>query len=147
MNRVSIGKEVTFVSRQIIKLRNKYLKDYKCIISAAHVHAFIFFAHNSGASEKQATAAIGKDKTSVTKSVRKLYEQQLIIRIPDDKDARIKRITLTQKGHYEMNKVSRALETVSVIMSKGIEQERINAFLKTLAAIQDNIQDDLGERQ
>ena len=146
MSRVSIGRRVTYVSRQIIKLRNKCLDDFECEVSAAHVHAFIYFAHNIGCSEKQAAAAIGKDKTSIAKSVKKLCEMQLITAKPDETDARIKRISLTQKGRQEMIKVGKALEAVSVIMSKDLGSEQVQAFLDILSAIQNNVQDNLEGR-
>lgn len=146
MRRKSIGRQVTLVSAQIIKLRNKCLADYKCEVSAAHVHAFIYFAHNIGCSEKQAAQAIGKDKTSIAKSVKKLCEMRLIAAKPDETDARIRRITLTQKGRSEMRKVSEALESVSKIMSEGLSTAQTEEFLGTLAAVQKNVQNNLESR-
>ena len=146
MRRKSIGRQVTLVSRQIIKLRNKCLADYKCEVSAAHVHAFIYFSHNIGCSEKQAAQATGKDKTSIAKSVKKLCEMQLIAVRTDEDDARIKRVTLTQKGNSEMRKVSEALESVSNIMSQGLSMAQTEEFLSTLAAIQKNVLNNLESR-
>lgn len=147
MGRKSIGRQVALVSRQIIKLKNKCLKDYECEVSAAHVYAFIYFANNEGSSEKQAAQATGKDKTSIAKSVKKLCEMQLIAAKPDETDARIRRITLTQKGRSEMRKVSEALESVSKIMSEGFGLAQVEEFLGTLAAIQKNVQNNLESRE
>ncbi len=147
MRRKSIGRQVTLVSAKIIKLRNKCLADYKCEVSAAHVHAFIYFARNIGCSEKQAAQAIGKDKTSIAKSVKKLCEMQLIVAKPDETDARVRRITITQKGEAEMCKVEKALENVSVVMARWLSAAQIEAFLGTLETIQENVQSNLEGRQ
>lgn len=139
MKRKSIGRAVTTVSRQIIKLRNKCLKDYECEVSAAHVHAFTYFARNSGCSEKQAAEASGKDKTSIAKSVKKLCEMKMITVKQDETDARYRRIMLTQKGEAEMTKVKKALEHVSVVMAKELSASQIETFLGTLETIQKNV--------
>ena len=139
MSRKSIGKEVITVSRQIIKLRNRCLEDFECEVSAAHVYAFLYFAHNSGCTEKQVALAIEKDKTNIAKSVKKLIQQGLIISKTCANDARCKHIWLTQKGEAEMQRVRKALKKISVVMSEGIEQTQIETFLEILEKMQNNI--------
>ncbi len=143
MKKVSVGRETVVLSRQIIKLRNKCLKDYGCEISEAHVHAFFYFVRNSGCTEKQAVQAVGKDKTNIAKSVKKLIAQGMITSIPDESDARYKRIRPTRKGEKEAIKVKKALNNISVIMSGGLEKEQIEAYLQTLEIMRKNIQTNL----
>lgn len=146
MQKVSIGRKTVCLARQLIKLRNKCLRDFDCQVSEAHVHAFIYFVHNSGCTEKQAALAIEKDKTNIAKAVKKLIEQGLIISKTDESDARYKRIWPTQKGEEQMQKVKKALEKTSIVMSKNIEQTQIDVYLEILEKMRSNIQFELESR-
>lgn len=139
MDKISLGKKITIVSRQINMLRNKCLKDFGCKVGAAHLHAFVFFLNNPGCIEKQAVKALETDKTYIAKSVKKLVEQALITRETDTEDARYKRIWPTLEGENELQKMQKALEQITSIMSQNIDKADIEIFLHTLETMQNNI--------
>lgn len=143
MKTISVGKEVTALARQMRMLRNKCLKEAGCEVGAAHFHVFMAIAKNEGCSEKQIAHAVGSEKTLVTKAVKKLTHQGLVESRRDDKDARIRRVRLTQKGWAELSKVSGALARITDTLSQGIEKTQIEMFLATLKKMQQNVSESL----
>ena len=138
MERISLGKSISSAFRHVRMLRNKCLKDCGCSVTGAHFHTFWYFLNHPDSSEKQAAEALGKDKTAIAKSVKKLAEQGLIVCRTDEEDARIIRISPTHNGKQEQKKVEKALHQITDIMSAGIAKECIDIFLETLEAMQKN---------
>ena len=139
MDRVSIGRNISMVARRLRLLRNHCLSEAGCKVGGAYFHIFMFFANHDGCSEKLAACAVGKDKTYVAKAVKKLTVQGMIICRRDDADARCIHIHLTQQGRAEYEKAEKALCRINGILSRGISDDQINAFLKTLDLIQCNV--------
>ena len=57
---------------------------------------------NKGISQKDIAEYCGKDKTSVTKIIDTLEKKNLLVRVPDQLDQRIKRVVLSNKGKEMM---------------------------------------------
>ena len=143
MGRISIGKEISSLARQVRMLRNRCLKEAGCAVSAAHFHVFVYIARNEGCTEKQVAQAIGSDKTLVAKAVKKLTHQGLAFCRRDDEDARFKRVWPTPQGIAEMEKVGRALRRITDILSQGIDEAQTKQFLQTLEKMQQNVSESL----
>ena len=139
MGRISIGKRVAALARHLRMLRNRCLKEAGCTIGEAYFHLFMFFNTHPDCNEKQAAAAIGKDKTFVAKAVKKLIAQGMIVIRKDETDARYKRIRPTQKGKEESEKAALALASINDIISRGIDQAQIDAFLNILGMMHRNV--------
>ena len=143
MSRVSIGKEVTVLARQIRQLRGQYLKDEGCIVGPAHFHVFIYIAKNEGCTGKQAAAGIGSDKTHIAKSAKKLAALGLIEIWPDETDARYKRMRLTDKGGDELRRLEAAHMRISETLSRGMDASQIAGFMAAAGTMQRNVEESL----
>ena len=53
---------------------------------------------NDGISQKDIAEYCGKDKTSITKIIDTLEKKNLVVRVTDQLDHRVKRVVLSQKG-------------------------------------------------
>lgn len=146
MGRISLGKKITALSQQIVRLKNQSIKDVGCIVSAPHLHVFMYFMRNPGCSEKQAAQAMQSNKTFIAKAVKKLADQALIVSKTDEKDARFRRIYPTPNAQDEMEKVQSALWRVTQIMEQGIAQDDIKQFLNALETMQNNIMNHIERR-
>jgi DNA-binding MarR family transcriptional regulator len=138
MDRISIGREIATTARHLRSLRNRCLHEAGCAIGGAYFHVFMFFARHDGCSEKQAAEAIGKDKTFVTKAVKKLEGQGMVESRRDACDARYKCIFLTPAGKEEFCKTEAVLRRINGIIKHSISDAQIGVFLKTLNAIDNN---------
>jgi len=145
LDRISIGKEITMLARQIRLLRGRYLEEAGCIVGQAQFHALMYFARNEGSSEKQAAQAVGIDKTLMTRAVKKLQHMGLLTVRRDSKDARYKRVWMTDAGKREMVKVRAALAGITDTLASGLNEQQIGVFLQTLEIMKNNIADGLGQ--
>lgn len=143
LNRVSIGKEVTRLARQTRLLRGQCLADAGCIVSAAHFHAFMYIARNEGCTGKQAAQGIGSDKTHIAKAAGKLAAQGLIKILPDEMDARYRRMWLTEAGKEEKMRMKSALVRITDILSQGMSDKQIAGFLAAVKTMQQSVAESL----
>ncbi len=138
MGRISIGKEITSLARQIRLLRNRCLDEEGCIIGEAQFHAFMHFARNEGSSEKHAAASVGVDKTLMARTVKKLSALELVEVRRDQRDSRYKQVWLTAEGKAELDRVKAALAKITDTLAQGITHQQLKVFLDILAIIKEN---------
>ena len=94
---------------------------------------------NDGISQKDIAEYCGKDKTSVTKIIDTLEKRNLMVRVPDQLDQRIKRVFLSNKGKEMMKSSLPIMEQTSNEVRKGITDQEINLFKTVLNKIYKNI--------
>ena len=92
-----------------------------------------------GISQKDIAEYCGKDKTSVTKIIDTLEKRNLMVRVPDQLDQRIKRVFLSNKGKEMMKSSLPIMEQTSNEVRKGITDQEINLFKTVLNKIYKNI--------
>lgn len=78
-------------------------------------------------------AAIGVDKSYVTRSLQSLKQAEYVVVIPDPADRRIITVSLTQKGRDVANLMEEAMLSWVAIVNRGISQ----SDLDTLEAVFD----------
>lgn len=81
-----------------------------------------------GASQKECGEITTKDKTAVTRIINSLEEKNLVVRVSDQIDKRIKRIVLTRKGEKLFDDILPIIEKTRFQMNNDISEDE----LKTL---------------
>ena len=81
-----------------------------------------------GASQKECGEITTKDKTAVTRIINSLEEKNLVVRVSDQIDKRIKRIVLTKKGEKLFDDILPIIEKTRFQMNNDISEDE----LKTL---------------
>jgi|TARA_B110000914_G_scaffold64320_1_gene56144 DNA-binding MarR family transcriptional regulator len=97
---------------------------------------------NKGISQKDIAEYCGKDKTSVTKIIDTLEKKNLLVRVPDQLDQRIKRVVLSNKGKEMMENSMVVMEQTRNEVRKGISDQEIDLFKIVLSKIYNNLKTD-----
>lgn len=92
-----------------------------------------------GISQKDIAEYCGKDKTSVTKIIDTLEKRNLMVRVPDQIDQRIKRVFLSNKGKELMKSAVPVMEQTRNEVRGGISDEEIDLFKAVLTKIYKNL--------
>ena len=85
-----------------------------------------------------------KDKTSISRIVDTLEKKNLVMRVNDQLDQRIKRVVLTREGKQLFNHVVPIMEKTREEVRQGISDSEINAFKRVLIQINKNMNSENG---
>ena len=91
------------------------------------------------ASQKELGEICLKDKTSITRIIDALEKKNLVVRIADQLDHRIKRIVLTSAGKQLFYDVLPVMEKTREEARKAISEDEINTFKNVLRNIITNL--------
>ena len=80
------------------------------------------------ASQKELGEMCLKDKTSITRIIDALEKKNLVVRVPDQIDHRIKRVILTNAGKQLFFDVLPIMEKTREEVKKGISEKDIDTF-------------------
>ena len=93
------------------------------------------------ASQKELGELTLKDKTSITRLVDMLEKKNLVVRVEDQIDHRIKRVILTNAGKQLFFDVLPIMEKTREQVRKDISDQDIETFKKVLSSIIVNLED------
>ena len=93
------------------------------------------------ASQKELGEITLKDKTSITRLVDILEKKNLVVRVEDQIDHRIKRVILTNAGKQLFFDVLPIMEKTREEVRKDISDQDIETFKKVLSSIIVNLED------
>ena len=85
-----------------------------------------------------------KDKTSISRIVDTLEKKNLVMRVNDQLDQRIKRVVLTREGKQLFNHVVPIMEKTREEVRQGISDSEIDAFKRVLIQINKNMNSNNG---
>ena len=94
------------------------------------------------ASQKELGEITLKDKTSITRLVDILEKKNLVVRVEDQIDHRIKRVILTNAGKQLFFDVLPIMEKTREEVRKDISDQDIETFKKVLSSIIMNLEDE-----
>ena len=94
---------------------------------------------NEGISQKNIADYCGKDKTSVTKIIDTLEKKNLVVRVSDQLDHRIKRIVLSNKGKKLFLDALPVMEQTRNELRTGINDQEIETLKTILTKIYNNL--------
>ena len=96
---------------------------------------------NDGISQKDIAEYWGKDKTSVTKIIDTLEKKNLVVRVTDQLDHRVKRVVLSQKGRELFISALPVMAQTRDELRSGISDKEIEALKSILNKIHKNLND------
>jgi len=96
---------------------------------------------NDGISQKDIAEYCGKDKTSVTKIIDTLEKKNLVVRVTDQLDHRVKRVVLSQKGRELFVSALPVMAQTRDELRSGISDKEIEALKSILNKIYKNLND------
>ena len=96
---------------------------------------------NDGISQKDIAEYCGKDKTSITKIIDTLEKKNLVVRVTDQLDHRVKRVVLSQKGRELFLSALPVMAQTRDELRSGISDKEIEALKSILNKIHKNLND------
>ena len=93
------------------------------------------------ASQKELGEMCLKDKTNITRIIDALEQKNLVVRVEDQIDHRIKRVVLTNAGKQLFFDVLPIMEKTREEVRKGISNKDIETFKVVLSKILENLTD------
>lgn len=94
---------------------------------------------NEGISHKEISEYCLKDKTSVTKIIDTLEKKNLVVRVSDQLDHRIKRVVLSNKGKKLFLEVIPVMELTRDQLREGITEKEVELLRYVLSKIYNNL--------
>ena len=92
-----------------------------------------------GISQKEISEYCLKDKTSVTKIIDTLEKKNIVVRVPDQLDHRIKRVVLSNKGKKLFLEVIPVMELTRNQLREGITEKEVELLRSVLSKIYKNL--------
>ena len=89
--------------------------------------------------QKELEENLGVSKTTISNALLSMQKNEMIERVQSDIDARNKEIRLTQKSENIFNEMFNMFEILDKEMLKGISEEELDMFYKTIEKIRMNI--------
>ena len=92
----SVGKYISIIHRTGASFLSKEFSKFN--IGAGQYMYLINLYHNDGLSQEELTEILNIDKSTTAKAIKKLEDENLVIRVKDKNDKRINRVYLTPKA-------------------------------------------------
>lgn len=128
MDEEKSGKYISCIHRKVQAHINKKLAVYN--IGSGQYQFLLKIYKNDGLSQKQLSENFCIDKATTAKAIKKLIDEQYIIRIDDKFDKRVNRIYITDKGKILVPIIMNILKDVDKKLNDGFsEHERLNGTI------------------
>lgn len=90
-------------------------------------------------SQKQLAEKVGITPPSMTVAIRKMEEEEYVIRKPDEKDQRVIKIQLAPKGEACIEGIKKVIFDMEEVIYQGISREEILLMKRILTEMKDNL--------
>lgn len=108
-------------------------------LKPGQVGTLMTLSKKGGLSQRQVAKAIGVTPPSITVSLQKMEKQGYIMRKPDEKDQRIIRIEITDKGRECVVLVEKVVKQVDDILFEDMSAEEKMLFRRLLLQMNENL--------
>jgi DNA-binding MarR family transcriptional regulator len=122
---------------------NKKIKDRGLNVTIEHVGLMFKISHVPGSSQQELSSYFFKDKTTIARVLTTMEKNNMVLRVPSDKDKRTNLLYLTNKGKEVLQELSEAAKEVVVIATEGVDEEELEVCKKVLNKIRINLEGDI----
>jgi DNA-binding MarR family transcriptional regulator len=124
------------------KINELIKKDNVQITSPIQIKIIMYLASNQHVYQKDLEKQFMIRRSTVSGILDTLEKNEYIVRISDNKDARVKEIVLTPKAMHIINKVKSGFTKMNNILCQNISKEDLTIFYKVIKQIQLNLKGD-----
>ncbi len=138
-----IGHRLKQLERMIHHRHNKSaIKSYADSVTGTNgwVIRYLYDNRNKDIFQRDIEKTFGIRRSTVTVMLGTMEKNGLITRTAVESDARLKKITPTDKALELHHKISDEIDGIEEIMTAGMSDEEIAAFIKTLEKIKSNLE-------
>lgn len=128
-----VGKLITMIARGQTIYLNHHLKNLG--INSTQLHLLFEISHQKHINQEKIASRCNINKGAVARSVKKLEENELVIRTIDEENRRQNKVSLTPEGEKTLNESIQLLKTWEdeVLCDNIIEKELLQKALKKIA--------------
>lgn len=134
----SVGYRLNRCANTINQSLNKILHPYGIAIEQRATLEIIKF--ESEVNLTKIADLLGKDKTTISRTLNALEKKGLITKSPIAHDKRSKQIQLTQKGEDILEQTLQAMESFRQNLNNHLEKEEMTNFFNTLDTLSSSLQ-------
>lgn len=135
---IIIGRTSIIVNRSLLRS----FRQQKLDITIEQWSILAILWEKDGCSQHELGLRTFREKAGVTRLIDKLEQQNLIVRVPDRKDRRIRFVYLTARGKSLKEKANEIVTATYIKAIKGIDEEDMAVCKNVLSAIYMNLDAD-----
>lgn len=140
---VNLEESIGYLSSRASRVMGKYLSSqFKTTgfeMPIEHWAILVVLWKEDGRTQKQISDHVFKDKGTITRGISLLEVNNLVVRVPDQEDKRIKRIYLTHKGKTMFTKLSPHVKCLKEEVLKDISEDDLKVCKQVLRKIYNNL--------
>ena len=136
----NIGFEIALLARSISLKMSEVLKPFG--IKAGEQPFMAQLYRQDGMTQEELTALVRVDKSVTTKTLKALEAKGLILREPNEKDGRSKRVFLTKEAEGLRAPFRKALEEFGDRLTAGLDAKELNAAIACIESMQKALEDE-----
>ncbi len=140
MEKRDLGKKIQMLSRQIKRRMDTALSEYK--ITGRQVAILLYIYEESKKRDvyaKDIELAFDMRRASVTGILKLMEKNKIIIREGSPKDARLKKLTLTDRAKEARQKLKKEIISVEENLIKDIPKENLKIFCLVMEKMSKNL--------
>lgn len=138
--RGEIGPRVNYLSR-ILRHRFNNVVNEEGLFSGQQ-DIFLFLTHNDGATISEIAGKLGVSNASASVSIKRMEKSGFIIKKPDEHDARITKLYLTEKGKAVPERIKEKMFIQDKNLTKGMTKDEILIFSDLLDKAINNLKEE-----
>ena len=142
MEKQDIGRYIHILSRQVRRKIDEAVASYNVTAVQCSMIGFIFESNKKGSVyAKDIESKFNMRRATVAEILSLMEKNGLIERKAKSEDARLKKITLTNKSLEIKSNIERAMRKVEKDLKKGLTEEELQQFFTTLEKMSKNLED------
>ena len=121
---------------------NKKIKEKGLNITIEHVGLMFKISHAPGSSQQELSCYFFKDKTTIARVLTTMEKNNMVLRVPSEKDKRTNLLYLTNKGKEVLEQLADAAMEVVGKATVGVDEAELEICKKVLNQIRVNLEDE-----
>lgn len=135
----SLGYLVSRASRAMANGLAKRFAASDCDVTVEQWRVMVNLWLCDGQTQKELSQATDKGKTSITRLIHGMEKRNLVVRVPDQNDGRLKRIYLTHKGRELQDELIVLAAQNQDQAQTGIDKEQLEICMDVLRRVIENL--------
>ncbi len=142
------GKIINQISSRLRRRSKKAQESIGISGAKSSVLNYILIAsENHPVYQKEIEKEFGMRPSTATEALKSLEEDGLIKRVPEERDARYKRLMFTDKADAVKDVIREEIRGTEQLLLKGITEEELNEFMRIAGKMLANLEEDEKERE
>lgn len=143
-------KEIGMELRKLMNFIHRNVKSSKCEDETlpmtkmqGMIVGFLNDSKQQDVFQKDIEKKFSMRRSTASKMLKNMEEKGIIERISIEKDARMKKLQLSEKGQSVVEDVSREYQRIENLLTEGLTQEELEQFFSILCKMQQNMLKDI----